>query len=73
MTTAVMKAGLFWIAGFVAFSVAWGWYFLRPAPEKAIGVNAYRGAFSANPIYWSMAFTAAFACSSLYLYLKFRA
>ena len=44
----------------------------RPAPNKAIGAGVMRTVFSASPIYWSLAFTAAFACSSLYLYLKFR-
>jgi hypothetical protein len=72
MTTAVVKASLFWLVGFAVFTCVWYWYYLRPSSNKAIGAGAMRAVFSSNPIYWSMAFTAAFAYSSLYLYLKFR-
>jgi hypothetical protein len=72
MTTAVVKASLFWLVGFAVFTCLWYWYYLRPSPNKAIGAGAMRAVFSSNPIYWSMAFTVAFACLSLYLYLKFR-
>lgn len=62
-----MKATLFGLVGFAVFSIGWGWYYLRPAAEKAIGANAVRAAFTANPLYWALAFTAALGGASLYV------
>ena len=67
---AVMKAVLFGVAGFVAFTVAWVWYFLRPGFNKATGVSALKGALCQDPVFWTLGVTAAFGCASLYLLIR---
>jgi hypothetical protein len=66
----VVKASLFWLVGFFAFTLAWGWYYLRPTSSRAVGANLVRALVTANPLYWSLALTAAFGCTSLYLFAR---
>jgi hypothetical protein len=61
-----MKVVLAWLAGFLIFTFGWGWYYLRPQSNKAIGEGVIRAVFQ-NPEYWVLAFTAAFGCAALYL------
>ncbi|HLN99419.1 MAG TPA: hypothetical protein VK208_13240 [Pyrinomonadaceae bacterium] len=63
-----MKAALFGLFGFVAFSLVWVWYYLKPAFNKATGVAAYKAVLLYNPLFWAIGMTAAFGCASLYLW-----
>jgi len=72
MGITIVKASVFWLIGFFVYTYAWYWYWLRPSQYKAIGAGAMRAAIYVNPIYWASAFAVSFACSALYLFIKYR-
>ena len=65
MMTKAMLCGL---AGLMVFSLLWvrrltgPWRF-----NAAVGVNVYRHGLLLDPLFWTLALTAMFACASLYL------
>jgi hypothetical protein len=65
-----MKAIAIGIVGFIVFVQGWYWFTLRPNPTKAIGAGAVRAMITSNPLFWALAFTAAFGCASVYLLVR---